>query len=162
MGVMADRAMKFVIAASIPLVLMSLQGWQRSDWYGTIHGTDVDGLTGIGDGGLVLLGAAAACVLALVALVHPASRRASGIAIGLLGTAMLAVTAYDILYLPGVPSVLLWLGNPNGDGHYYATPLLYFAAVTSFLIGIAGLTMALAPRDGTGNKHEQQETPAWA
>src|ERR1700674_3237845 len=56
MGVMADRALKFVIAASIALVLMSLQTWQRSDWYGSIHGTDVDGLTGIGDGVLVLLG----------------------------------------------------------------------------------------------------------
>jgi TRAP-type uncharacterized transport system fused permease subunit len=162
MGVMADRAMKFVIAASIALVLMSLQGWWTSDVYGTIHGLHADGLTSIGDGLLVLPGAAAACVLALVGLVHPASRRASGIAIGLLGTAMLAVTVYDILYLPTVPDVLVPFRLGNGDGSYYATPELYFAAATCFLIGLAGLTMALAPRDGTGNEHEQQETPAWA
>jgi hypothetical protein len=161
MGVMADRAVKFVIAASIALVLMSMQTWWRSDWYGSVRGTEVDGLTSIGDGALVLLGAAAAGVLALVALVHAASRRASGVAIGLLGTAMLGVTVYDILILPSVPTVL-GVVEGIGDGHYYATPELYFAAVTCFLIGIAGLTMALAPRDGTGNEHEQQETPAWA
>jgi hypothetical protein len=83
-------------------------------------------------------------------------------AIGLLGTAMLAVTVYDILYLPTLPDVLVPFRVGNGGGNYYVTPLLYFAAVTSFLIGIAGLTMALAPRDGTGNEHEQQETQAWA
>jgi hypothetical protein len=74
---------------------------------------------------------------------------------------MLAVTVYDILYLPTVPDVLVPF-RLGSDGNYYVTPLLYFAAATCFLIGIAGLTMALAPRDRTGNEHEQQETPAWA
>lgn len=158
---MADRAVRFVIAASIALAIMSMQGWQRSDWYGTIHGTDVDGLTGIGDGVVVWLGAAAAGVLALVALVQPASRRASGVAIGLLGTAMLAVTAHDILYLPSVPSVLLWLSNVNGDGHYYATPELYFATATCLLIGLAGVTMGLAPSD-RAKGHVDEGVTAWA
>ena len=161
MGVMADRAVKFVIAASIALAIMSMQAWQRSDWYGTIHGTDVDGLTGIGDGVVVWLGAAAAGLLALLSQVHPLSRRPAGVAIGLLGAAMLGVTVYDILISPSVPTVL-GVVEGIGDGHYYATPELYFAAVTCFLIGIAGLTMTLAPRDRTGNEHEQQETPAWA
>jgi hypothetical protein len=80
MGLMADRAVRFVIAASIALAIMSMQGWWSSDWYVTVRGTEADGLTSIGDGVLVLLGAAAAGVLALVALVHRASRRASGIA----------------------------------------------------------------------------------
>ena len=161
MGVMADRALKFVIAASIALVLMSLQTWQRSDWYGSIHGTDVDGLTGIGDGVLVLLGAAAAGLLALLSLVHPVSRRPAGVAIGLLGAAMLAVALHDILYLPALPDVLFF-PRPGGDGHYYATPLLYFAAATSFLVGLAGLTMASARPYRTSREPVDEEVTAWA
>jgi hypothetical protein len=76
---------------------------------------------------------------------------------------MLAVTVYDILYLPSAPDLRPFiLGNSDVNYYYYATPELYFAAATCFLIGLAGLTMALAPRDRTGNEHEQQETPAWA
>jgi hypothetical protein len=161
MGVMADRAVKFVIAASITLVLMSMQTWWRSDWYGSVRGTEVDGLTSIGDGALVLLRAAAAGVLALVALVHAASRRASGVAIGLLGTAMLAVTVYDILYLPTVPDVLVPFRLGNSDGNYYATPELYFAAATCFLFGLAGATMGLAPPDRRKGHFDEGAT-AWA
>jgi hypothetical protein len=160
MGLMADRAVRFVIAASIALALMSMQGWWSSDWYGTIHGTQVQGLTAIGDGQLVLLGAAATCLLGLLSLVHPSSRRSAGIAIGLSGAAMLAVTIYDILYLPSVPSVLGFL--KLGDGHYHATPMLYFAAVTCGLIGLAGLTMALAPQDRTGREQPDEGVRAWA
>jgi hypothetical protein len=159
-GVMAERAVKFVIAASIALVLMSLQGWWTSDVYGTIHGLHADGLTGIGDGVLISLGSVAAGALAFAALVRPVIRHWAGRAIGLLGSVMLIVTMYDILFLPSTPARRL-LSEP-GPGLYHATPLLYFAAFTSFLIGLAGLTMALAPRDRTGHEQIDKGRTAWA
>jgi hypothetical protein len=162
MGMMADRAVKFVIAASLALAIMCFQAWWRVDnWYPplSVNGLNVHGLTA-GDGVAVLLASAITCALALIALIHPQTRRTAGLAILIAGIVMLTITTYDLVHRPEPLGTYVLDTSFNGD--YHPTPILYFAAATSFLIGLAGLTMALAPRDRTNPEQIDEGVTAWA
>jgi hypothetical protein len=89
------------------------------------------------------------CALGLLALLYPVSARFVGVAIAFAGAAMFGVTTYAIVTLPEPPSVLalFQLGLEAS-----ATPALYFAAVTSALIGLAGAIMA-----AVGDEYESTE-----
>ncbi len=161
----AERAVKFVIAASIALAIMSFQAWWRTDnWVPStsVSGLDVDALTPA-DGAIVLAGSAVAAGLALLALVLPKARALAGLAIALVGLLLLGITVYDLVSLPApLGESILSLVNTGLNGDFHATPILYFAALTSFLIALAGATMALAPPDEAGQEQLDEGATAWA
>jgi hypothetical protein len=170
-GVIHERAVKFVIAASIALAIMCFQSWWSMDLGGgdvpyqlggaseSISGTGTDAVTGLGDGTVVLICALVTGVLGFLALLKPSLHRWLGMTVTFLAALMGILTSIDILSTP----TLQFLGggalNPGlVDVNYHATPILYFAAVTSGLIALAGLVLAFA-RDERVEARERIE--AW-
>ena len=159
MGVTTQLS-RFVVAGSVGLAVLTGQGWWSIDWYpaNTVPGQHVHALAYVGDGNLVLIGAAMTLALGLLAILPPESRRFAGAAIALTGAAMFGVTMYDIVNVPSLSDTILDAFIAKGS----PTTELYLASLASILIGLAGAIIAAA-RDEQISRYDSDEgVEAWA
>lgn len=163
MGVIAERTIRFVIAASLALAIMCFQTWWRYDFdteTSTIRGLSIGGITSF-DGIIVLASAAVAGFAALIGLVSHRAQRSTGVAIAFSGLVALFLILYGLFDSPERVSTYP-LSYITIFVHYNATLLLYFAAVTSFLIALAGAVLVRASGGQFRHKLREEGTEVWA
>ncbi|MEO8457858.1 MAG: hypothetical protein ABI559_08605 [Chloroflexota bacterium] len=156
----AEKLIRFVIAASVALGIMCFQTWWRIDITEStysIRGLSGDSLTRI-DGYLVLGVAGVALVAAIVGLIHRQWLSLCSATIAAAGMLGLVVTVYGLIEPPSRHSPLLTYITVFVN--YHPTPLLYFSAVTCLLIAAAGVVLAVAGEHRTEPKERSAE--AWA
>jgi hypothetical protein len=162
MGVRAERLLLATLAGSAVLAILTTQTWVQissfADWIGRVQqgfgSNDFNGLTSIGDGTAILVGAAAVFGLSYAGLSMPAS-----IAVTVIALAMLGIVGFDI--------VLAWTGALTAPRYFdepdpHATWALYLTAVITVAISLAGAFIALAPSEQNHDNEFEEAVEAWA